>query len=424
MSRRARLIAPIVVAVALVATGCSSSGSSKAVPSVTPTSTAAAPTTGTPTTGAGGSTPPKITHVFVINLENENFVQTWGPSSQAKWLNNTLRPQGQLLTQYYAIGHASLDNYIAQISGQSPNPDTQSDCVVYRDFASTGTGAYGQALGQGLRLSEVGEDDRRPAHCRRQDVEGVPGRHRELAERAEDLPSPRDRRRRQDDRPYQERHVRDPPRPVRVLPLDHRLARLREGRRRPRRARRPTCARRQRRRTSPTSHRTCATTATTSRATTARPGGLATADVWLQQWVPKILASPAYKAGGMLVITLDEAEIGTQAEEISACCHTPPSPNTQVPGARPAPVAATSARSILSPFTKPDTTNPTPYNHYALLCSLENVWGLATSASRAHPASPASARTYTTAPIPAEPQNRLKPLQSARPRRPPRHVMA
>ena len=128
MSRRARLFVPIAVAVALVATGCSSSGSSKATPSVTPTTVT--PTTATPTTGTAASSQPKINHVFVINLENENFVQTWGPSSQAKWLNNTLRPQGQLLTQYYAIGHASLDNYIAQISGQSPNPDTQSDCVV------------------------------------------------------------------------------------------------------------------------------------------------------------------------------------------------------------------------------------------------------------------------------------------------------
>ena len=31
---------------------------------------------------------------------------------------------------------------------------------------------------------------------------------------------------------------------------------------------------------------------------------------------------------------------------------------------------------IISPFTKPGTTNATPYNHYALLCSIENVFGL------------------------------------------------
>jgi hypothetical protein len=31
---------------------------------------------------------------------------------------------------------------------------------------------------------------------------------------------------------------------------------------------------------------------------------------------------------------------------------------------------------VISRFTKPGTTNATPYNHYALLCSVENVFGL------------------------------------------------
>ena len=54
-----------------------------------------------------------------------------------------------------------------------------------------------------------------------------------------------------------------------------------------------------------------------------QPGGLVSADRFLATEVPKILASPAYKADGMLVITLDEAEIASSA----ACCHTPKSPN-------------------------------------------------------------------------------------------------
>src|SRR5262249_7142953 len=85
----------------------------------------------------------------VINLENENYTTTWGATSPATYLNGTLRKQGQLLTQYYAIGHVSLDNYVAQISGQSPNISTQTDCTTYAQFVSTGTGAYGQALGKG-----------------------------------------------------------------------------------------------------------------------------------------------------------------------------------------------------------------------------------------------------------------------------------
>ena len=96
-----------------------------------------------------------IGHVFVINLENKDYGDDVGRGSAAHYLNGTLVPQGVLLTQYYGIGHVSLDNYIAEISGQSPNPTTQSDCITYSEFARTGTGAYGQALGHGLRVPGV-----------------------------------------------------------------------------------------------------------------------------------------------------------------------------------------------------------------------------------------------------------------------------
>src|SRR3954447_120592 len=88
-------------------------------------------------------------HVFIINLENKGFDKTWGPGSPATFLNGTLRPQGQLLTQYYGTAHASLGNYIAEISGQGPNPDTQGDCTTFKELASTGTGDFGQELGSG-----------------------------------------------------------------------------------------------------------------------------------------------------------------------------------------------------------------------------------------------------------------------------------
>ena len=31
---------------------------------------------------------------------------------------------------------------------------------------------------------------------------------------------------------------------------------------------------------------------------------------------------------------------------------------------------------MVSPFVKPGTTSDTPYNHYALLCSTEQIFGL------------------------------------------------
>ena len=72
--------------------------------------------------------PGSINNVLVIDLENESFSSTFGPGSPATYLNHTLVPEGELLDNYYAIGHVSLDNYVAQISGQAPTPLTDSDC--------------------------------------------------------------------------------------------------------------------------------------------------------------------------------------------------------------------------------------------------------------------------------------------------------
>ena len=72
--------------------------------------------------------PGSINNILVIELENEDEGSTFGAGSVATYLNDTLVPQGELLQNYYAIGHVSLDNYIAQISGQAPTPLTDSDC--------------------------------------------------------------------------------------------------------------------------------------------------------------------------------------------------------------------------------------------------------------------------------------------------------
>ena len=68
-------------------------------------------------------------HVAVIVLENQNFDSSWGPASVAHYLNS-LRAQGTFDDQYYATGHVSLDNYIAMMSGQPWNPITGSDCLA------------------------------------------------------------------------------------------------------------------------------------------------------------------------------------------------------------------------------------------------------------------------------------------------------
>jgi hypothetical protein len=101
------------------------------------------------------------------------------------------------------------------------------------------------------------------------------------------------------------------------------------------------------------------------------PGGLVSADRFLSEVVPKILASPAYKADGMLVITLDEARTANSA----ACCHTPPAPNAAQPGLN-GPGGGLVGTLLVSSRVKAGTTSATPYNHYSLLCSIENMFGL------------------------------------------------
>src|SRR4051812_5593771 len=97
-----------------------------------------------------GSGRPAVRHVFVINIENKGFGETWGPYSRAPYLARTLRGQGVLLRQYFGIGHHSLPNYLAQVSGQGPDAATQGDCPTYAPFHSTGaTRSPQQSVGYG-----------------------------------------------------------------------------------------------------------------------------------------------------------------------------------------------------------------------------------------------------------------------------------
>jgi phosphatidylinositol-3-phosphatase len=70
-----------------------------------------------------------IQKVMVIELENESYTATFGPSSPATYLNGTLLKQGQLVTNYFATSHVSLGNYISQVSGQASTPSTDDDCI-------------------------------------------------------------------------------------------------------------------------------------------------------------------------------------------------------------------------------------------------------------------------------------------------------
>lgn len=73
--------------------------------------------------------PGKIRHIVVIDLENEDYAYSFGPNSPATYLNNVLLKKGQLIENYYATSHASMGNYISQISGQASTQAQNNDCI-------------------------------------------------------------------------------------------------------------------------------------------------------------------------------------------------------------------------------------------------------------------------------------------------------
>ena len=100
-----------------------------------------------PASARAATVPPQ--HVFVIVLENEDAATTFGPGSPAPYLATTLRSQGAFVPNYYGIGHNSLDNYLAMVSGQAPTTQTQADCPLFADVLPGLPAPDGQVIGQG-----------------------------------------------------------------------------------------------------------------------------------------------------------------------------------------------------------------------------------------------------------------------------------
>src|SRR5436190_18668260 len=110
---------------------------------------AAAALAGTLALAAPASALPPIKHVFIVVLENKDQQQTFASNSPAPYLAHTLPSMGQYVPNYYGIGHESLDNYIAMVSGQPPNAYTQADSPAYVNMVPGTVGSDGVAAGQG-----------------------------------------------------------------------------------------------------------------------------------------------------------------------------------------------------------------------------------------------------------------------------------
>jgi hypothetical protein len=107
-------------------------------------------------------------------------------------------------------------------------------------------------------------------------------------------------------------------------------------------------------------------------------GGLVSADHFLKLWVPRIQASPAYRAGGLIIVTTDEAE----NDDATACCGEQAGPNSPMPGIT-GPGGGRIGSLVIGRCVRPGATVTTPYNHYSLLRSLEDLYGIRTGGSDA-----------------------------------------
>jgi hypothetical protein len=310
-----------------------------------------APPSPSPSPSPAAATKPG--HIFVINLENKSFPNIWNDQSDAEYLSRTLRPQGVLLSRYYAVGHASLPNYIAQISGQAPNTATEGDCPVYKAFDSAGTGPLGQEQGSGCvypgavqtvagQLAAAGKTWK----AYMEDM-GDPCRHPDPGTEDPDHAAVEGDQ-------YATRHnpfvyfagiTSSPECQHNDVDFSHLAADLKSV------ATTPNL--------SYISPNLC-NDGHDSPCVDGREGGLVSADVWLRKHVPEIMASPAYKQDGMLVITFDEAE-GKEGADAA------------LPGGAAGGLIGT---LILSPLARAGTASDRPYNHYSLLASIEDAFGL------------------------------------------------
>ncbi|QHS10661.1 alkaline phosphatase family protein [Sinimarinibacterium sp. NLF-5-8] len=332
--------------------------------------------------GAAVARAQSIGHVFIIVLENKDFDKTFGEDSLAPYLAKTLPAQGALLKNYYGTGHLSMDNYVAMISGQGPNVLTQSDCLIYGDFVHINLPGLpldqllnqGQAIGEGCiypvgvpnitdqfrargirwrgYMEDMGNDPEREAatcaHPPRNTVDNTQSatatdnyttRHNPFMYFRSII----------DDQAYCDDHVVN----LEHLRLD--LARAdttraynfivpglcHDGHDAP-------CA-------------------------NGEPGGLESINDFLQEWVPLILASEAFRQDGLLIITFDESD-GPQTDS-SACCGAAPTLNTPLPGITGLGGGRVGA-VLLSPFITPGTVSEQDYNHYSMLRSVQDIFGL------------------------------------------------
>ncbi len=317
---------------------------------------------------------PAIKHVFVIMLSDQPYAALFGPESQATYVAHTLEKQGELLTRYDAVAHEQLANELALISGQGPTEATAANCATYSDIAPATIAADEQVLGNGCvypsstqtlagqltakhlswRAYIQGTDEGGAVAACSHPTLGAPDPTSAQGSGAYATPI----------NPFVYFHsiIDTPGCATDDVGLNQLRIDLENA------SKTPSFSYIVPSRCHDANPTPC---------TPAAPAGVAAADSFLQQVVPQITASKAYKEAGLLVITTDEAPSSGEYEDSSACCGQPQFPNLPAASNGLSPRGGgTVGALLLSPYVKGASTNQEPSNHFALLRTIEDLFKL------------------------------------------------
>jgi phospholipase C len=248
---------------------------------------------------------PAFSHVFIIVMENQEASSIVG-NSAAPYLNS-LAAQYARAANFYGTGHPSLPNYLALTGGSTFNISSDcNDCFINAtniadqiELAGRSWKAYMESMPQPCFVGDAG-----PLYAQR---------HNPFI--------------------YYDDIRNNPARCNKIVPLDQLTADLQSN--------------------SVPDY----VWITPNLCNDMHDCSISTGDDWLKTWVPRILASPAWKDNGVLFITFDE---GTS--DVGPACRGTAGGRVDT--------------LVISPLVQRGFTSQTSYDHFALLHTIEAAWGL------------------------------------------------
>lgn len=281
-----------------------------------------------------------IKHVFLISLASPGYDAAFSTTaSQMPYLSGTLRRQGVLLTNYSLLDAASLPNGFAAISGQAPTAASKADCPEYEKcLLPVETLTLADQFGSArytwhAYLEDMADAEGKPANC----VHPEPD--------ATEAPAPGGYS--ATSNPFVYFHslldlgdcaTNDVP--LSELPKDLKKSSSTAD-------------------FSYIAPNQC-NAGFRGQCAEGTPDGPAAADAWLERTTKEILASPAYKKDGLLIVSFGALDPAAEAEATAAGTTDP----------------LRVGALLISPLLTPNGTDGAAYTPYSLLRSTDELFGL------------------------------------------------